>query len=185
MLRAIFFLTLLSLLPRRVVYAWAPEARMTVREFGAFVDSDDMFEIRSPPNQGQVLLPTFNPLHRSHKMVAPLHTSSTVETKHLQEPRNHLPGYSDPEMMKALQNAKALLDNNVMKLFYNKKNLLPDTADVFGRDEDTDVRTRLDELEEDLDDDFQPPTDDMEFHTKRIYFEPRHKLPDKHYGSEI
>ena len=182
------FCIALLLLFLRAVYGWVPEARLPLREFGAFVDEDEMLELRSPAGQGQALLPTFNPLHRAHRMFAPQHSSDkmTREGDKL-KPRDHLPGYSDPDMMQGLQDSKGLHENNVMKIFYNKKHHLPDSVDVFGRDVG-DVRGKLEEMEGDLDDldDFQPPTEEkMEAHTTRILFEPRYNLPDSHYGSEL
>ena len=183
-LNDLFFITLLLVLPFRV-YGWVPEARLSLREFGAFVDDDEMLELRSPAGQGQTFLPTFNPLHRAHRMFAPQHSTDKKTTEeHSLKPRNHLPGYSDPAMMQDLQGSKGLHENSVMKLFYNKKHHLPDSVDVFGRD-GGDLRTKLEEMEDDLED-FQPPTEEkLDAHTKKIYFEPRHKLPDKHYGSEL
>ena len=184
MFRVLFLITVLLLFPRRV-HGWVPEAQPPWREFGALLDNEEMLELRSHPDQWQVFLPTFNPLHRAHKMIAPFHSPvEKASAGRSLKPRNRLPGYSDPALMQDLQDSEALLVNNVLKLFYNKDHHLPDTVDIFGRDND-DVPTTLDDMKEDPENYHQPKTKQIESHTTRIYFEPRHKLPDGHYGSAL
>jgi len=147
------------------------------KSFGAFLDGDDMLEERSRPNSWSARLPTFNPLHRVALKLQAAHPPDWFE------PRNDLPGYPDPhQKVPELQEAEDMEDNSVMKLFYNQKDKkLYSEKDVFGRD---DVREKLEELEQDFED--EPMLDKpLDVHTKKIFFEARHKLPDHHYGSDL
>jgi len=166
-------------------------------DYGAFFDidpSDRMLEDRAPPKSSwQVPLPAHNELRsRRPTMLGHHKHSSSSTTKHqygdhaeriLFESRNHLPGY-DLAVMNELNDIDLPADEGVKTMFFKKKSLLPDTTtDVFGRDDDEDVRSKLEEMDEDLDD-FKPP-EEMEVHTKKIYFESHYKLPDHHYGSDL
>lgn len=188
------------------------------RDYGAFLDKDNMLEMRTASASPiwQVPLPASNPLHRpNRKAVEPHGTAAAAERggatkKARYEPRNDLPGYfPSPEMMEALEELELEQDlageyeprnhlpglfsnpelmeklgkdlpgeGGTKKMFFSKKNMLPDT-DVFGRDDDgdsDDVRSKIEAMEE---------SDELDVHTKHIYFEPRHKLPDHHYGSDL